>query len=240
VRIVGIPLLGDPKIVALINAHSNHFSHDSLVVDPDDGYFSDENIKASPHVFFQYLTFLFKVLEQILLKAPFQLVPQFTMKRRSITLGVEQVAELMQRLSKTEGLLEELGIDFGAIPSPEEVFSTNFVNRVQRQQVKTASHGLKRQRVEAGVRSGADEHLSPRSKKTTYGKLSPKGTGAITSKFKAVGESGSCHTKNKTTTTEDVWTSVEGTMEKVPSDGCLPSILSTTRCTEALERSHHH
>jgi len=46
VRIVGIPLLGDPKIVALINARSNHFNHGSLVVDPDDGYFSDENMKA--------------------------------------------------------------------------------------------------------------------------------------------------------------------------------------------------
>jgi hypothetical protein len=40
------------------------------------------------------------------------------MNRRSITLGVEQVAELMQHLSKTKGLLEELGIDFGAIPGP--------------------------------------------------------------------------------------------------------------------------
>jgi hypothetical protein len=78
VRIVGILVLGDPQIVTLIIAHSNHFNHDSLVVDPDDGYFSDENIKSSPHVFFQYLTFLFNVLEQMLLKAPFQLVPQFT------------------------------------------------------------------------------------------------------------------------------------------------------------------
>jgi hypothetical protein len=70
------------------------------------------------------------------------------MKRRSITLGVEQVAELMQRLSKTEGLLEKLGIDFDVIPSPEEVFSTNVLNRTQKHQGKLASHGLKRQRVQ--------------------------------------------------------------------------------------------
>jgi hypothetical protein len=70
------------------------------------------------------------------------------LRRRAIILGVEQVTELMQRRSKTEGLLEKLGIDFGAIPGQEEVFSTSVINRVQRQQVKMASHGLKRQRVQ--------------------------------------------------------------------------------------------
>jgi hypothetical protein len=32
VRIVGIPLLEDPKVVALINAHSNHLNYGGLVV----------------------------------------------------------------------------------------------------------------------------------------------------------------------------------------------------------------
>ena len=162
VQIVGIPLLGDPKIIDLINVHIDRFDHQALftdqrtssVIDPDDGYFSDDNIKSSPHIFFQYLTFLFQCMEHILTKAPFQLVPQFTMKRRSITLGVEQVAELMQRLSKEAGLLESLGIECDVIPSQDEVKATKVVNRLQKQQVNMARHGLKRPRV----RNGTDEH----------------------------------------------------------------------------------
>jgi hypothetical protein len=122
VRIVGISLLEDPKIIELINAHTDQFQHRTLDIDPDDGYFSDENIKNAPHVFFQYLKFLFQAMENILLKAPFQLIPQFTVKRRSITLGKEQVAELMMRLSKTKGLVESLGIDIDILASRETVF----------------------------------------------------------------------------------------------------------------------
>jgi hypothetical protein len=89
------------------------------------------------------------------------------MKRRSITLGVEQVAELMQRLSKTEGLLEKLGIDFDVIPSPEEVFSTNVVNRTQKHQGKLASHGLKRQRVQELEVELMDASLPDRKRRRT-------------------------------------------------------------------------
>ena len=78
VRLVGVPLLEDPRIIHLINVHIDRFDHRTLEIDPDDGYFSKENIKSSPHVFFQYQVFLFQELEHILLKAPFQLVPQFS------------------------------------------------------------------------------------------------------------------------------------------------------------------
>ena len=75
VRIVGIPLLKDPKILELIKIHSGRFDHRALKIDPDEGYFSKENITSSPHLFFNYQVFLFQVLEQILQKTPFQLVP---------------------------------------------------------------------------------------------------------------------------------------------------------------------
>ena len=78
VQLVGMKLCEDPKIIDLINAHTMHFDQQALQVDPDDGYFSNENIRSSPHLFFQYQVFLFQVLEQLLQKAPFQLVPQFT------------------------------------------------------------------------------------------------------------------------------------------------------------------
>jgi hypothetical protein len=167
VRIVGIPLLDDPTIIDLIHTHTDQFHRQDLKIDPDDGYFSDENMKSSPHIFFQYQVFLFQVLEQILQKAPFQLVPQFKMKRRSITLGVEQVAEMMQRLSKKEGLLEKIGIDFGAIPSREDVFSTSNQRRIQKQQVKRTSHARKRQRVQELEDELTDVHLPERKRMRT-------------------------------------------------------------------------
>lgn len=62
VRIVGIPLLEDPKILELINIHSGRFDHRALKIDPDEGYFSKENITSSPHIFFNYQVFLFQVV----------------------------------------------------------------------------------------------------------------------------------------------------------------------------------
>jgi hypothetical protein len=111
--------------------------------------------------------FLFQELEHILLKAPFQLVPQYTMKRRSITLGVEQVAELMQRLSKKAGLLESIGIDFDAIPSREDVVLTNNDNRIQKQQMEKASRGKKRQRVQELEETLTDAQLPDRKRLRT-------------------------------------------------------------------------
>jgi hypothetical protein len=84
-------------------------------------------MKSEPNLFFRYLVFMFRELETILKKAPFQLVPQFTMKRRAITIGKEQVAELMMRLAETDGLVESLGIDLNAIPSREDVRTITFV-----------------------------------------------------------------------------------------------------------------
>ena len=89
------------------------------------------------------------------------------MKRRSITLGVEQVAELMQRLSKKAGLLESIGIDVDAIPSREDVFSTKNDNRFQKQQGKMASHGKKRKRVQELEEELANTHLPARKRLRT-------------------------------------------------------------------------
>jgi hypothetical protein len=229
-------LCEDPKIVDLINAHTLHFDQQTLQVDPDDGYFSDENIRSSPHLFFRYQVFLFQVLEQLLQKAPFQLVPQFTMKRRSITLGVEQVAELMQRLSKTPGLLESIGIDFGAIPSHDDVFLTNTDNRLKKQREAVASHGQKRKRVQELKKELTDVHL-PVQKRLCTESCFRKGTGTCTYQCRQDSESGSGHIQDKTNKTEESGRSVKGSMEKVSPDGCCPSFLSTTRRTEALKKA---
>jgi hypothetical protein len=100
-------------------------------------------------VFFRYLTFLFRSLEQVLHRPPFQLIPQFTVKTRSITLGKEQIAELMLRLAPRPGLLESLGIDVKLIPSRDDVCAAAAEQRDIKKQTQLSVQCRKRQRVEA-------------------------------------------------------------------------------------------
>ena len=65
----GVPLLealaraqAHPKILDLVNVHSGRFDHRALKIDPDEGYFSKDNITSSPHLFFSYQVFLFQVV----------------------------------------------------------------------------------------------------------------------------------------------------------------------------------
>ena len=125
---------------------SNLQHQDNLVLDPDDGYFSEVNIKSHPNVFFKYMTSIFKSIEKVTLRAPFQLMSQFTMKRRSITLGKEQVAELMMRFAKIPGLVESL-VDNNVIPNREDVFVTTNERRDQKLQLQAGALDRKRRRI---------------------------------------------------------------------------------------------
>jgi hypothetical protein len=51
VQTTGSLLLSDPRTLDLIRLHRDHLvSHDeALTIDPDDGYFSDDNIRSEPH-----------------------------------------------------------------------------------------------------------------------------------------------------------------------------------------------
>jgi hypothetical protein len=73
----------------------------------------------------------------------------------------------MQRLSKTPGLLESIGIDFGSIPSHDDVFSTNTNNRLKKQRETVASHGQKRKRVQELEEELTDAHLPVRKRLCT-------------------------------------------------------------------------
>jgi hypothetical protein len=86
------------------------------------GYFSEVSIKKHPNIFFRYLAFLFQSLSKPDSRAPFQLVPQATMKRRCIKIGKEETVELMQRFARgieVEGsnMIEKLGIDISQLPA---------------------------------------------------------------------------------------------------------------------------
>jgi hypothetical protein len=117
------PICAQPVIQDLIQLHRSKFEHRGEIKMNDYyGYFSEINIKKHPGIFFRYLTFLFQSLHKPDTKAPFQLVPQYTMKRRCIKIGKEETAEMMQRFARgveVEGsnLIEKLGIDINQLAS---------------------------------------------------------------------------------------------------------------------------
>jgi ABC-type phosphate transport system auxiliary subunit len=138
------------------------------------------------------------------------------------------------------------GFDFGAIPSQEEVFSTRVVNRVQRQQVKMASHGLKRQRVQELEAELMNTSLPDRKRLRTENSLQ-KAQERLQASSKQLKKASAATSKTKPPkqrtygqVSREQWKKVALARAQAPPDGCIPSILSTTRCTEALERSHYH
>jgi hypothetical protein len=127
------PLCEEPAIQDLIQLHRSKFDHQGEIkMNKHYGYFSEVSIKKHPSIFFRYLTFLFQSLSKPDTKAPFQLVPQYTMKRRCIKIGKEETAELMLRFArgvevdgtgkgKGSNLIEKLGIDINQLPSRKAV-----------------------------------------------------------------------------------------------------------------------
>ena len=145
------PLFREPLLHNLIQLHKSKLEHKgSITVDPEDGYFTDANIKEHPNIFFRYLVFLFDSIKNIEGKAPFQLVPQYTMKRRCITMGIDQTAEMMMRFQDTDnGIIERLGIDTSLLHRDRQsLFDAACENQSQAKHKKMASHEKKRKRVE--------------------------------------------------------------------------------------------
>jgi hypothetical protein len=81
-----------------------------------DGYVTESDIKKYPENFFPYMVFL-----STCVKKPFQLVPQFRLQMRSITIGKEQLAEIMVHITQsTTGKWDEMvhGLSFGLSDVP--------------------------------------------------------------------------------------------------------------------------
>ena len=87
----------------------------------------ETNIERYPHMFFPYIVFLFQTIESIINKAPFQIIPQYTMKARSLTIGKEQLTEIVLRLAKS-GKLDDGSIlvpfKIGDIPTVKDCAQT--------------------------------------------------------------------------------------------------------------------
>ena len=102
IETVGLKLLNSPALAGCVRLHKNALHTDNFKCDSYDGYLTDQNIKKFPHRFFSYCVFLFKEIKinsEEDAKLPFQLIPQFTMKTRSITIGKEQLVEIMLSLA---------------------------------------------------------------------------------------------------------------------------------------------
>ena len=51
-----------------------------IIVGPYKGYMKETNIERCPYMFFPYIVFLFQtIIESIINKAPFQIIPQYTL-----------------------------------------------------------------------------------------------------------------------------------------------------------------
>ena len=97
------------------------------IVGPYKGYMKETNIERYPHMFFPYIVFLFQTIESIINKVPFQIIPQYTMKARSLTIGKEQLTEIVLRLAKS-GKLDDGSIlvpfKIGDIPTVKDCAQT--------------------------------------------------------------------------------------------------------------------
>ena len=119
----GVERIGSTEVRNFIVRHQSFLTRaGQLEVATDDsgGIFSDVNLTTCPENFFSYLVFLFDTIKDLSsdrTQAPFQLVPQLKMRTRSITIGVEQLAEIMSSLG---GELTHHQLPF----SPEDLPST--------------------------------------------------------------------------------------------------------------------
>jgi hypothetical protein len=99
----------------LVKEHKNNYKTSGLTLDVYNGYLSPENVGGNLHLFFGYMVFLFNTLKSFMPveggKLPFQIIPQLRMKCRSITIGKEQMAEIMMRLVES-GQQDDGTIDF--------------------------------------------------------------------------------------------------------------------------------
>jgi hypothetical protein len=165
-----VPLCEETIIQELIQLHKGHFEHQGQIkMNKHYGYFSEVSIKKHPNIFFRYLTFLFRSLSKPDSRAPFQLVPQLTMKRRCIKIGKEETAELMQRFAQgveVEGsnMIEKLGIDINQLParkaSPKPLSKTSTK--------ELANHDKKRKKMESledALKSLHETNLSAKRRK---------------------------------------------------------------------------
>jgi hypothetical protein len=147
------PLCENATIQNLIQLHKSKLDHQGeITMNKHYGYFSEANIKKHPSIFFRYLTFLFQSLSKPDTKAPFQLVPQYTMKRRCIKIGKRESAELMMRFTRgvdpSDGsnLMEMLKIDINQLPSRKVSPSEPLGKATTKERV---NHEKKRKKVES-------------------------------------------------------------------------------------------
>ena len=84
----------------------------------------ETNIERYPHMFFPYIVFLFQTIESIINKAPFQIIPQYTMKARSLTIGKEQLTEIVLRLAKLDDGSILVPFKIGDIPTVKDCAQT--------------------------------------------------------------------------------------------------------------------
>jgi hypothetical protein len=172
-KTVVVPLLDNLSMNDLIMKHKSKLDANDITVCPQDGVFTEKNITDHPNVFFRYITFLFDSLSTPDGKAPFQLVPQYTMKRRCITMGVDQITGMMMRFQDAEeGIIDTIGIDTSLIRHDRQsIFESANEKQIQSKQKKLASHEKKRKRMESYEDELKQDHPNVKRRRTVEGYL---------------------------------------------------------------------
>ena len=150
-----LDLTNNTYVQSLIQSHIKHlhpflYTAD-IIVGPYKGYMKETNIERYPHMFFPYIVFLFQTIESIINKAPFQIIPQYTMKARSLTIGKEQLTEIVLRLAKS-GKLDDGSIlvpfKIGDIPTVKDCAQTKKRKREEAYENNVQGLAKKRARLE--------------------------------------------------------------------------------------------
>jgi hypothetical protein len=164
------------------------------------------------------------------------------MKRRSITLGKEQVAELLVRLDKIPGLVESL-MDHSIIPSREDVHMATTDRRDQKLRIQTVVLDKKRRRITELEDELGTSGLPERKRMRTENSLSTARTHLRASEAcrvvilsKGQGILSGQETKKGDTESHGH----EGTVAILSPEGCIMSFSSPHGCPGALEWYHHN
>ena len=163
IQIEGSKWIQSHSVQKIIQSHTEHLK----ILDEQSSFsrMQTSHIRKHPHLYYPYMYYL-KQLGCI----SFQLIPQFTMKPRSITIGKEQITELVMRFMDSSIGPSEMIPNVSKVPSRKDIHDSKChrkklaIDKVQKESMdkkrkheqiqdeyKHMEKGQKRQKVERTI-----------------------------------------------------------------------------------------
>jgi hypothetical protein len=174
IRLHALPFLESAFVQDLVQEHQTWLrdAFDKLeTLDRMDGILREENIKKHPHLFLSYQLFLAQRMERIQkdrsdqgerMKATFQIIPQYAIKRRCVTFGKDPTTELLHHLAQLNMAGDFLQED--RIPSKVDVEEEELEH--QEEQVEVLRTTLSHAEQKLAVMSDENEKTRDRQQKS--------------------------------------------------------------------------